>query len=298
MRALKTNDNSIKTSEPFKGLFTQGMVCHETYKDENGKWLSPSDVEKIENGKYIKISDQTPVKVGPSESMSKSKKNVIDPESMIKIYGADSVRWFILSDSPPEKDIQWSDQGVNSAYKFLQKIYNLCCIINERVETKKTLDKDFNLKMNSYVNKITKFINNFNLNVVIANFYEIYNLFNNHLGKEVSKSCLKNNLTTLMKILIPFTPHLAYECLEMIGAKEIKSWPKIDTSLIGKEKIKIAIQINGKTRDVIDVEKDLDKEKVLKIFKNNSKIKLKILHSNINKIIFVKNRIINLIIKE
>ncbi len=298
MRALKTNDNSIKTSEPFKGLFTQGMVCHETYKDKNGKWLSPSEVEKIENGKYIKISDQTPVKVGPSESMSKSKKNVIDPESMIKIYGADSVRWFILSDSPPEKDIQWSDQGVNSAYKFLQKIYNLCCIINERVETKKTLDKDFNLKMNSYVNKITKFINNFNLNVVIANFYEIYNLFNNHLGKEVSKSCLKNNLTTLMKILIPFTPHLAYECLEMIGAKEIKSWPKIDTSLIGKEKIKIAIQINGKTRDVIDVEKDLDKEKVLEICKNNSKIKLKILHSNINKIIFVKNRIINLIIKE
>ena len=160
MRALKKNNNKIKDNEPFKGLFTQGMVCHETYKDLNGKWLNPKEVEKNSDGKYQKISDKTEVKVGPSESMSKSKKNVVDPESMIKSYGADAVRWFILSDSPPEKDIQWSDQGVNAAYKFLQKIYNLCCIINERSETKKTLDKDFNLKMNSYINKITKSINN------------------------------------------------------------------------------------------------------------------------------------------
>ena len=298
MRALKSNDSSIKISEPFKGLFTQGMVCHETYKDKKGKWLSPSEVEKKDDGKYVKISDKSPVKVGPSESMSKSKKNVIDPESMIKIYGADSVRWFILSDSPPEKDIQWSDQGVNSAYKFLQKIYNLCCVVNERVEVKKSLDKEFDLKMNSYVNKITKFINNFNLNVVIANVYEIYNLFNSHLNKEVSRLCLKNNLTILMKILIPFTPHLAYECLEMIGAKEIKSWPKIDASLIEKEKIKMALQINGKTRDVIDIQKDLNENKVLAICKNNSKINTKIQNLKINKVIFVKNRIINLIVEE
>ena len=105
------------------------MVCHETYKDEKGKWLNPVEVEKNPDGKYVKISDKTKVIVGPSESMSKSKKNVVDPESMIKSYGADAVRWFILSDSPPEKDIQWSNQGVNAAYKFLQKIYNLCCVV-------------------------------------------------------------------------------------------------------------------------------------------------------------------------
>ena len=141
--------------------------------------------------------------------MSKSKKNVVDPESMIKSYGADAVRWFILSDSPPEKDIQWSNQGVNAAYKFLQKIYNLCCVIKDSRKNKNSLDKDFDLKMNSYVNKITKSINNFNLNVVIANVYEIYNLFNEHLNKEISNKCLKNNFTNLMKILIPFTPHIA-----------------------------------------------------------------------------------------
>ena len=129
MRALKKTDNKFKDDEPFKGLFTQGMVCHETYKDKDGKWLSPNEIEKDQDGNFIKISDKTKVLVGPSESMSKSKKNVVDPESMIKSYGADAVRWFILSDSPPEKDIQWSNQGVNAAYKFLQKIYNLNNIV-------------------------------------------------------------------------------------------------------------------------------------------------------------------------
>ena len=120
MRAAKNKNDKVRDLEPFKGLFTQGMVCHETYKDER-KWLNPNDVTKDEKNNYIKISDKSKVIVGPSESMSKSKKNVVDPESMINTYGADAVRWFILSDSPPEKDIQWSNQGVNAAYKFLQK---------------------------------------------------------------------------------------------------------------------------------------------------------------------------------
>ncbi len=298
MRALKKNNNKIKDYEPFKGLFTQGMVCHETYKDQKGKWLNPSEVEKNTEGKYQKISDKSEVQVGPSESMSKSKKNVIDPENMIKSYGADSVRWFILSDSPPEKDIQWSNQGVNAAYKFLQKIYNLCSVINERSEKKNVQDKDFDLKMNSYVNKVTKSINDFNLNVVVANVYEIYNLFNNHLNKEISNKCIKNNLTILMKMLIPFTPHIAYECLEILGAKEVENWPKINTRLILEEKIKIAIQINGKTRDIMEIEKGINQISVEKLCKNNDKIKDKIMNKSIKRVIFVKDRIINFIITE
>ena len=297
MRALKKNNNKIKNYEPFKGLFTQGMVCHETYKDKNGKWLNPSEVERGADGKYLRSIDKTEVKVGPSESMSKSKKNVIDPENMIKSYGADAVRWFILSDSPPEKDIQWSNQGVNAAYKFLQKIYNLCYLIEKRSVKTNNLDNNFDLKINSYVNKITKSINNFNLNVVIANVYEIYNLFNNHLNKEISTECLKKNIIKMMQILIPFTPHMAYECLEMLGAKETKNWPEINTKLILKEKIKMAIQINGKTRDVIEIEKGINQISVEKICKANNKIKDKILSKSIIKIIFVKDRIINFIIK-
>ena len=297
MRALKKNNNKIKDFEPFKGLFTQGMVCHETYKDQNGKWLSPSEIEKNSDGIFQKISDKTKVIVGPSESMSKSKKNVVDPENMINSYGADSVRWFILSDSPPEKDIQWSNQGVNAAYKFLQKIYNLCCEIKKKSVKKNDLDKNFDLKMNSYVNKITNSINNFNLNVVVANVYEIYNLFQSHLTKEVSDACLKRNLIKLMKILVPFTPHIAYECLEMLGAKELKKWPEIDTKLVKQEKIKIAIQINGKTRDVIEIDKGLNQTLVEKLCKNNNKIKSKITNQPIEKVIFVKDRVINFIVK-
>ena len=298
MRALKKNNNKINDNEPFKGLFTQGMVCHETYKDQNGKWLTPSEVEKSSEGKYKKISDKSEVRVGASESMSKSKKNVVDPENMIKSYGADAVRWFILSDSPPEKDIQWSNQGVNAAYKFLQKIYNLCCVVNERSEEKNTLNKEFDLKMNSYVNKITKSINDFNLNVVVANVYEIYNLFNNHLNKEVSNKSLKANLINLMKILIPFTPHIAYECLEMLEAKDNNSWPKVNTKLVLKEKINMAIQVNGKTRDVIEIEKGVSQNSVIKLCKNNDKIKNKIDDKSVKRIIFVKDRIINFIINQ
>ena len=114
MRALKKTNNKLNDDEPFKGLFTQGMVCHETYKDTDGKWLSPDEIEKDENGNFIKIFDKTKVLVGPSVVYVQIKKNVVDPENMIKSYGADAVRWFILSDSPPEKDVQWSNQGVNA----------------------------------------------------------------------------------------------------------------------------------------------------------------------------------------
>ena len=194
----------------------------------------------------------------------------------------------ILSDSPPEKDIQWSNQGVNAAYKFLQKIYNLCCVVKEKIRKKNSQDKDFDLKMNSYVNKITKSINDFNLNVVVANVYEIYNLFNDHLNKEISNKSIKKNLINLIKILIPFTPHIAYECLEILGAKEIKNWPKIDTKLILKEKIKMAIQINGKTRDVIEIEKGINQISIEKLCKSNVKIKNKIMDKSNKKSYFCK----------
>ena len=114
MKCINKIDKKINYKEPFKKLFTQGMVCHETYKDQNNNWLYPEEISKIDNKNVIKNEDKSKVIVGPPESMSKSKKNTIDPEIMIKKYGADAVRWFILSDSPPEKDVQWSDQGVNA----------------------------------------------------------------------------------------------------------------------------------------------------------------------------------------
>jgi leucyl-tRNA synthetase len=298
MHAVKKNNPKINTQEPFKGLFTQGMVCHETYKDINGRWLNPEEIEKNDKNEFIKILDKTKVVVGHSESMSKSKKNVIDPEVMIKSYGADAVRWFILSDSPPEKDVQWSNQGVNSAYKFLQKIYNLTNLIITRKNPKDNKDnKNFEIKFNNYVLRITNLINNLQLNVVVANVYSIYNLFYSALSEKTSNECLQKNLSKLMRMLIPFVPHMAHECLEQLGSKDIKLWPEVDSELKLNEKIKFAIQINGKTREIIDVKKDLDEENVINECKKIKKINEQLTKYKIQKIIFVKNKIINYLIK-
>ena len=212
MKALKKKYPQIKNDEPFQGLFTQGMVCHETYKDEKGKWVSPDEIKKNDNNEFIKISDGSKIFVGSSESMSKSKKNVIDPESMINTYGADAIRWFILSDSPPEKDVQWSNQGVNAAYKFLQKIYNLVNLITVRVDQDSKEDFELDYKVNQYVITITSQIENFSLNVAVANVYSTYNLFFQCLNKKISNKCLTKNFSKFLKTLIPFVPHIAHEC--------------------------------------------------------------------------------------
>ncbi|MDB9784540.1 leucine--tRNA ligase [Pelagibacteraceae bacterium] len=300
MRAVKLNNQEVKVNEPFKGLFTQGMVCHETYKNQKNKWVSPNEIEKGKDGKFIQKKDGSEIITGPSEAMSKSKKNIIDPESMIKIYGADAVRWFIMSDSPPEKDVQWSNQGVNASYKFLQKIWNLNLNSTLRKETAVDLklEKEFVSNFNSYIFKITNLIENFQLNVAVANIYEIYHLINYNSKNAISNECLKKVLTTFMKILVPFVPHIANESLEMFRSKESSVWPKINEKDVLQQKIKLAVQINGKTREIIVIEKDQDEKDVIRNTQNNDKIRKFLLDKTIIKIIFVKNKIINYLIKQ
>tara|TARA_B100000674_G_C37096570_1_gene582613 strand:- start:5 stop:481 length:477 start_codon:yes stop_codon:yes gene_type:complete len=142
MKALSYKNENFNISEPFDGLFTQGMVCHETYKDSKNNWLSPDEVQTINGKKYLLNDKNQEVKVGPSESMSKSKKNTIDPENIIANYGADAARLFILSDSPPEKDVQWSDEGINSSFKFIQKLWTLNTKIIEKIKQDQEEDAD------------------------------------------------------------------------------------------------------------------------------------------------------------
>ena len=298
MKAMKRCDENIVCSEPFKNLFTQGMVCHETYKDTDGIWLYPEEIEKINEKKEINKFKKTEVIIGASESMSKSKKNTIDPETMIKQYGADAVRWFILSDSPPEKDIQWSDTGVYSASKFLQKIWNISNSIINTKEKKDNSDhgKDFESKINLYSYKIDKAISHFQLNVAVAQFYEVYRYLNDSINKEISKKILSNGLVKILKLMIPFTPHLANECLLNLNCKDVNKWPEIDTKVFKNLKINYAIQVNGKTRDIILVNKDLNEKDVDKITRKSSKASKYIVDKKIVKTIFIKNKIINYII--
>ena len=300
MRAINKCDEKVNSIEPFKNLFTQGMVCHETYKDLNGNWLYPEDIEKISSKKAIKKSDKSEVIIGPSESMSKSKKNTVDPETMIKQYGADAVRWFILSDSPPEKDIQWSDVGVSSASKFLQKVWNLnqSVLLNKNsVSKSKEQDKDFNNKIDFYVFRIDKAIDNFQFNVAIAQFYEVYRFINDSLKQNLNSKLLVECLTKIMKLMIPFTPHLSHECLQLLGCKNINKWPEINLKVIEGSNINMVVQINGRTRDVINIKKDLNEKEIFHIVENSSKAKKYIIDKKISRTIFVKNKIINYIIQ-
>ena len=297
-KGISLCNKNIKLSEPFKNLFTQGMVCHRSFKDQKGNWLYPNEVEKVDEKTFIKKSDKSKVTVGPSESMSKSKKNTVDPEDMINIYGADAVRWFILSDSPPEKDVQWSNVGVSSANKFLQKVWNLnILILNRKLDAKNKIQEEkFLIGINSFVNKIDLAINNFRFNVAIAHFYELYNFFKVSLDAKIDNKVFKDCIIKFMKLMMPLTPHLAYECLELFKCKTVDNWPVIEGNL--QDEIKFAVQINGKTRDVITIKKDTAEKEVDEIIKNNSKAKKYFENQKITRKIFVKNKIINYIIKQ
>ena len=297
-KAINKDNKDINLKEPFKNLFTQGMVCHESYKDNKNNWLYPDEIEKIDNSVFVKKSDKSKVTVGPPESMSKSKKNTVDPEIMIDQYGADAVRLFILSDSPPEKDIQWSDSGVASANKFLQKIWNLNFTVNKREEKKvnKEIEKKFSRQIDDYIKKIDSSISDFKFNVTIAHFYEVHKYFKENLEKDICNEKFQKSLIDIMKLMIPLTPHLAHECLELHKCQSTEEWPKVKKNV--EDDVKLPVQINGKTRDIIIIKKDLDEKKITEIILKETKAKKYIENKTIKKIIFVKNKIINYIIKD
>jgi leucyl-tRNA synthetase len=300
MRAINYNNKNFNITEPFQSLFTQGMVCHETYRDENNNWLSPENIEKINNKFVVKGKPDKIVKVGPSESMSKSKKNVIDPEFIIKNYGADSVRLFILSDSPPEKDVQWSEQGMMSSYKFIQKLWILHNEIKIKISNQNKKEQggeEIEKFTNQTISKITTNLERFNYNVIIANMYETYNYLVNYVKNNEDFKNLKENYKKILICFCPVIPHFANECLLDLGFKENIDWPKYDENLLDEEKINIVIQINGKKREVIKVKKDTNEKEILTIIKKNDKIQNFINNKEVIKRIFVPNKILNYIIK-
>tara|TARA_A100001015_G_scaffold88287_1_gene98224 strand:+ start:419 stop:1075 length:657 start_codon:yes stop_codon:yes gene_type:complete len=216
---------------------------------------------------------------------------------MIKIFGADSVRWFILSDSPPEKDVQWSSNGVNSANKFMQKIWDLNYTILNRTQKKVKKEKEieFENQINIFLIKIDGSINEFKFNVSIAYFYEIFKFVKSHIDQEISDKLLKKILTKIMILMLPFIPHLANECLELLKCNDKNSWPKIQKNIA--EDINLPIQINGKTRDIIKIRKDETANEIKEKVLSSSKAKKYIVDGKIIKTIFVKNKIINYIVK-
>ena len=301
MRALGYKNKNMTFNEPFQGLFTQGMVCHETYKDQNNNWLSPDEIELV-GGEHQKKNDPSQkIIVGPSESMSKSKKNVIDPENIIKNYGADAVRLFILSDSPPEKDVQWSEQGMIASYRFLQKLWALHQKIKKKISMNIIINnKDTNLEkfINQIINKITNNLEGFNYNVIIANIYEIYNFINKEIEKDIDSKDLKRNYIKILIAISPTIPHFAAECLEDLDVLDEINWPEIDKNLLAEDKVDYVIQINGRKRAILNENRGIDQESLMVKIKSDKLSEKYLKDKSINKIIFVKDKLINILIND
>jgi len=297
MQALSYQNEKFTIKEPFTGLFTQGMVCHETYKDQNNNWLSPEQVTSINGKKYLKNNTSIEIKVGSSESMSKSKKNTIDPENIIKSYGADSVRLFILSDSPPEKDVQWSEEGIISSYKFIQKLWALHQKIIDEINKNHNEDSSDNLIKftNKFIKKITQNLDNFNYNIIIANIHEMHTYMNKEINNKYTKKSLIENYSKILTLLEPIIPHLTNEAFKEIGGDKI-SWPNYDENLIIEDIITFVIQINGKKRGTLEVNMNVLEEEILKKINQDKKLKKYLNEKEIKKKIFIPNKLMNIII--
>jgi len=291
----------FKLNEPFDGLFTQGMVTHKTFKNIDNEWILPNEVQ-INNKGFMDIKNRE-VTVGKIEKMSKSKKNVVDPTFIIDAYGADTARWFMLSDSPPDRDLEWTENGIKNSFKLINRVWDLISSFNDGEYVAKNNDNDNDLRKikNLSIKKITDNIELFSYNKCIANLYELINGIQEYIMKQsVSKTCLNDAFKSLALLMQPFTPHLSEELWGKIGSGDLainQHWPKAENN---SENINsnIAIQINGKTKEIVSLITNLDKEKVENIVIKLPKIKKIIYGKEILKVIYVKNKVINFVIIE
>jgi len=297
--ALK-DEFKFKFTEPFQNLFTQGMVCHPTFKTEKGDWVFPKDV-KFEDGKYF-LDNKLKVLKGDSQAMSKSKKNIVDPDDIIKIYGSDAVRWFILSDSPPDRDIQWSDSGIQGAYKYIQKIFRTCDKISNYQKTNENFDKNFLIKVDILVKEISEHVEKFQMNVAVAKLYTFLNFINDEVEKlGVNKNSLIDVFKKYLIIISAFIPYIANECWEKITKKTdlaIQEWPKFDNESLKKDEFNVVVQINGKKRAIINAIHNETEESIFSKSLAIKNIKVILEKTTITKKIFVKNKLLNIVTNE
>jgi leucyl-tRNA synthetase len=292
------DEYKFKFSEPFENLFTQGMVCHPTFKTKTGKWVFPKDVIEKNNSFLLKNNEE--VIRGDSQAMSKSKKNIIDPDDIIKLYGSDAVRWFILSDSPPDRDIQWSDNGIQGAFKYIQKIWSTC----EKIKIYENKNKEeINNKLikntNLLIKEITDCIEKFHINVAVAKLYVFLNNLNEEIEKKIAnKEEIINIYKKYLIIISAFIPYIANECWEKITEKQdisFQEWPKIDETLLHKENFDIVIQINGKKRAIINASNNENEASILSKSLAIKNIQVILDKKIITKKIFIKNKLLNIV---
>lgn len=290
-------------AEPFKGLFTQGMVCHETYKDQEGDWLFPEQVEKKPDGTAVNLKDGSAATIGRSEKMSKSKYNVVDPEMILKTYGADATRVFMLSDTPPERDLEWTEAGIDGAWRYVNRLWRLAntCPKSAVKPEKLTPEADKLVRLaHKTIASVTEDLEKLRFNVALARLRELTNAISemktdNDSGKWAAFFAFE----TLIRLLSPITPHIAEEMWQSFGHQELLAthpWPQADKTMLEDDTVTIAVQVQGKLRGTIDVSKDGDEEEIKKEALALPAVQAQIGDKPIRKIIVVKNKIVNVVV--
>jgi leucyl-tRNA synthetase len=272
-RAMKKTGH-IGMDEPFAGLFTQGMVVHETYQRENGEWVTPAEVtiEGAEDKRTAKLNTTgEPIKIGGIEKMSKSKKNTIDPDDIMATYGADVARWFMLSDSPPERDVEWTERGVQGAWRFTNRLWRLAGEATEiAASAPATRPAEFGeaalavrKAAHGALAKVTDAIEKLHFNVCVAHIYELANALGSAIAKPADAPdfawAMKEAAGILVRLFHPMMPHLAEECWAALGHKTLvanEPWPEVEPALLVENTITLPVQVNGKRRAEVTVARD------------------------------------------
>jgi leucyl-tRNA synthetase len=270
MRALKQCGYPVP-EEPFKGLMTQGMVGHETYRDHEGNWLFPEEVVKLEDGKVVHAKTRQPVTVGRSEKMSKSKKNVVDPRPIMLNYGADTARLFMLSDSPPDRDLEWTDAGAEGAWRYINRLWRLVNDLKPLITGASDISESLpeplialRKKTHKTIHEITRDIDQFHFNKAIARIRELSNLLEDvyrDSSNHVHAGVFKETLESLIHLMNPFMPHFAETAWELLGNTTPlvhATWPKANPQWLEDDTVTLAVQINGKLRGTITLAKNAD----------------------------------------
>jgi len=313
LRAMKKTGYTA-LEEPFKGLFTQGMITHETYRAANGQYLLPEEVSHRDDGTVVELKTGAPVDVGPPEKMSKSKKNVVSPEAIVETYGVDAARWFMLSDTPPERDSEWTEAGVEGAWRLIQRLWRLVNQIDELAPPIGTARPNEiggaadTLRRTTHraLASVSKDIEQLRFNRAIAHVYEVVNAVTAIL-KDVGDGNVPADLAwalreageTIVRLSAPMVPHLAEECWRVLGYDTLLAdapWPEVEPALLIEETITLPVQVNGKRRDELVIARDADQSAIEEAALELSGVQRALGDKPVRKIIVVPQRIVNVVV--
>jgi len=306
-RAMRRSGH-LGFDEPFAGLFTQGMVCHETYRDADGKWLFPEQIERQADGTVVQVEGGAPVTVGRSESMSKSKRNVVDPETIIDTYGADTARLFMLSDSPPDRDFEWTEAGVDGAWRYVNRLWRLMTESGRAVappsasrpaKLEDSAAFDVFREMHKTIDRVGDDLERFGFNRAVARIREFTNALSDLEGDDENAAWVRRQaFEALARLVGPMMPHLAEELWQQLGRDTLlaeEAWPEADPAMLLDDMVTVAVQVAGKLRATIDIVRDADEAAARSAALAHPNVARALDGKEPRKVIVVANRIVNVV---